>query len=202
MDFSFLKSNKIVPVVVIENIDDTIDILESLQKGGIFIAEITFRTDCAKDAIALATKKFPNMLIGAGTVINGEQCKQAIKAGAKFIVSPGFSQAVYNVSAENNIPYLAGVATPTEVITAKSFGLNVVKFFPAGVFGGVKALKAISSAFPDVKFVPTGGVDLNNLNDFLSLPCVMAVGGSFMFNGTICEIEQISKKAVSIAEGL
>lgn len=200
MDFTFLNNNKIVPVVVIKNIDDTVSILTALQKGGINVAEITFRTDCASEAISLATKKFPTMLIGAGTVINAKQCENAIKSGAKFIVSPGFNKEVLDISNKYNVPYLPGAVTPTEIIKAISYGLNVLKFFPADVFGGASSIKALSAVFPDVKFVPTGGVNKNNLKEFLTLPCVIAVGGSFMFKGTVNEIEQITRQAVAIAE--
>lgn len=115
-------------------------------------------------------------------------------------MSPGFSEDVLNVCEKHGLPYLAGVVTPTEIITAKAHGLDVLKFFPAGVYGGAKALKAVSAAFPDVKFVPTGGVDETNLKEFLSLPCVAAVGGSFMFKGSIEEITAKSAQAVRIAE--
>lgn len=200
MDYSFLEKNKIVPVVVLKKTEDTVPVLSALKKGGINVAEITFRTECAGEAIALAVKEFPDMTIGAGTVINAEQCERAYSAGAEFIVSPGFSEDVLNVCEKHGLPYLAGVVTPTEIITAKAHGLDVLKFFPAGVYGGAKALKAVSAAFPDVKFVPTGGVDETNLKEFLSLPCVAAVGGSFMFKGSIEDITAKSAQAVRIAE--
>lgn len=202
MDYSFLDSNKIVPVVVLNRVEDTEPTLNALKRGGINSAEITFRTACAAEAIAVASKVFPDMLIGAGTVINADQCERACDAGAKFIVSPGFSPSVLEVCERRGIPYLAGVVTPTEIMTAKAYGLNVLKFFPAGVYGGVKALKALSAVFPDVKFVPTGGVDEKNLAEFLSLPCVAAVGGSFMFKGSVDDIETKSRQAVEIAEEL
>lgn len=202
MDYSFLDSNKIVPVVVLKELKDTIPTLTALLNGGISCAEITFRTACAKDAIALATKQMPNMFVGAGTVINAEQCRQAISAGAKFIVSPGFSMGAFEVCKEFDIPYIPGVVTPTEIINAKECGLSILKFFPAGVFGGAKALKALSSAFPDVKFLPTGGVDENNLKEFMSLPCVVAIGGSFMFKNGIDGIEEKSRTAIKMMEEL
>lgn len=200
MDYSFLDSNKIVPVVVLNRVEDTEPTLNALKRGGINSAEITFRTACAAEAIALAASTFPDMLIGAGTVINADQCERACDAGAKFIVSPGFSPSVLETCERRGVPYLAGVVTPTEIMTAKAYGLNVLKFFPAGVYGGVKALKALSAVFPDVRFVPTGGVDEKNLAEFLSLPCVAAVGGSFMFKGSAEDIETKSREAVKIAE--
>ena len=187
MDYSFLDSNKIVPVVVLNRVEDTEPTLNALKRGGINSAEITFRTACAAEAIALAASTFPDMLIGAGTVINADQCERP---------------SVLEVCERRGIPYLAGVVTPTEIMTAKAYGLNVLKFFPAGVYGGVKALKALSAVFPDVKFVPTGGVDEKNLAEFLSLPCVAAVGGSFMFKGSVDDIETKSRQAVEIAEEL
>ena len=202
MDYSFLEDNKIVPVVVIDRIEDTEEVLSALIEGGINVAEITFRTACASSAIALARQKFPNMVVGAGTVINAMQCEQAIASGASFIVSPGFSKEVLDVCLAENIPYLPGVVTPTEVMHALSLGLNVLKFFPAGVFGGIKALKALSAAFPSVRFMPTGGVDLTNLTEFLALPCVMSVGGSFMFKGNREDIIMKCQEAKQIVEGI
>lgn len=200
MDCSFLESNRVVPVVVLKKTEDTVPTLSALRRGGIFAAEITFRTACAAEAIALAVGEFPDMLIGAGTVIDADQCERAYAAGAKFIVSPGFSSAVAEVCDKYGLPYLAGVVTPTEIMAAKACGLTVLKFFPAGVYGGVKALKALSAAFPDIKFVPTGGVDEKNLAEFLALPCVAAVGGSFMFKEGVDGIERLSRLAAEIAE--
>lgn len=196
MDFSFLEKNKIVPVVVIKKIEDTIPTLEALSYGGIKAAEITFRTACAKEAIELAAKNCKDMLIGAGTVINAEQCEQAIGVGAEFVVSPGFSADVLNVCCKYDVPYLPGVVTPTEIMLAKSFGLSVLKFFPAGMYGGVKTLKALSAAFPDVRFLPTGGIDVNNANEYLEQPFVAAIGGSWMMKGSFEDIERLSKEAV------
>ena len=198
MDYSFLDKNKIIPVVVIKKYEDTLPMLEGLLKGGINCAEITFRTECAKDSIKLACEKMPNMTIGAGTVITSEQAISAINAGAKFIVSPGFSQSVYEVAKQNDIPYLPGVITPTEIISARELGLKVLKFFPASVFGGTKALKALGSVFTDIQFVPTGGIDENNILEYIKLPCVKSVGGSFMFKQGIDSISEISAKAVEI----
>jgi 2-dehydro-3-deoxyphosphogluconate aldolase/(4S)-4-hydroxy-2-oxoglutarate aldolase len=171
--------DRLIPVVVIKNLEETENILSSLIKDGINCAEITFRTACAKDAIALGTKLFPDMNIGAGTVINEEQCREAISAGAKFIVSPGLSVEVANVCCENNVPYYPGCVTPTEIMQALSLGINVVKFFPANVYGGLKAIKALSGPFPQVKFIPTGGIDRDNLEEYLSCDKIFAVGGSF-----------------------
>lgn len=200
MDYSFLNDNKIVPVVVFNTVEEALPKLAALERGGIKVAEITFRTACAEECIALASKECTNMLIGAGTVINEDQCERAIKAGAKFIVSPGFSKAVYDVCAEYDIPLLPGIATPTEIMAVKDCGLNIVKFFPAGAFGGVKMLKALSAPFPTLKFVPTGGVDASNMKDFLALSSVIAIGGSWMMKGEPDDIERLSREAVSLLE--
>ena len=156
---------QVIPVVVINDEKETIEILSKLREGGINCAEITFRTACAKEAIAIGTKAFEDMNIGAGTVINAEQAKSAVQAGAKFIVSPGFSDEVARYCTDEKIPYYPGCVTPTEIMRALSYGLNVVKFFPAGVYGGLKAMKALSAPFPQVRFIPTGGVDLSNLKE-------------------------------------
>ena len=171
---------KLIPVVVIKELKETEIILNALQKEGIFCAEITFRTACAEEAIKLAVASFQSMEIGAGTVINGEQCKRAIKAGAKFIVSPGLSEEVASICKKHGIPYYPGCVTPTEIMQAISLGLTTVKFFPANVYGGLKAMKALSAPFPQVKFIPTGGVNRENLDEFLSWEKTAAVGGSFM----------------------
>ena len=170
---------RIIPVVVVKEINDTVKILEALIKDGINCAEITFRTDCAEKAVALAVKEFPDMEIGAGTVINAEQCRRALDAGAKFIVSPGLSEEVAVVCAQSKTPYYPGCVTPTEIIKALSLGITTVKFFPANVYGGLNALKALSAPFPQVKFIPTGGVDDGNLREYLAWDKIFAVGGSY-----------------------
>ena len=172
--------DKLIPVVVIKELSEPDKILTALKKSGIMCAEITFRTACAAEAIEYAVKNYPDMNIGAGTVINGEQCQKALDAGAKFIVSPGLSVAVAKICKENNVPYYPGCVTPTEIMQALDLGITIVKFFPANVYGGLKALKALSAPFPQIKFIPTGGVDRSNLDEFLAFDKVFAVGGSFM----------------------
>lgn len=200
MDFDFLKQNKIIPVVVIDDINDAIPKLSALERGGIHMAEITFRTSCAPQVLKLACEVFPCMTIGAGTVITAEQCNCAIDAGAKYIVSPGLSAAVAEICIKANIPYIAGVATATEIITAKKLGLTTLKFFPAEAAGGIKMLKALSSAFPDVSFVPTGGLNENNFCEYLECAFVTAVGGSWMLKGSAAEIEKSTYLAVQRAK--
>ena len=180
-----LANNRVVPVVVIRDIADTCPTLEALCDGGIPVAEITFRTACAAEAIRIGCEKFPDMMIGAGTVINAEQAKTAIGAGARCLVSPGLSADVAAVCREADVPYLPGCVTPTEIMAALEMGLTTLKFFPANVYGGLTALKALSAPFPQVRFLPTGGVDLKNIKEYLSFDKIAAVGGSFMMKGDI-----------------
>lgn len=170
---------KYIPVVVIKELSETDKILSALKADGINCAEITFRTACAEEAIEYAAKNYPEMSIGAGTVINAEQCRAALKAGAKFIVSPGLSVSVAEVCRENGVPYYPGCVTPTEIMQALELGITTVKFFPANIYGGLKALKALSAPFPQVRFIPTGGVDRGNIDEFLAFDKVAAIGGSF-----------------------
>lgn len=179
--------NKLIPVVVIKDVNETEKTLSALRAGGINCAEITFRTACAEESIKLAVKLFPDMNVGAGTVINEEQAINAVNAGAKFIVSPGFSEKVALYVRKQGIPYYPGCVTPTEIMQALELGITTVKFFPANVYGGLKALKALSAPFPQIKFIPTGGVDLTNLKEFLEFDKIFAVGGSFMMKGDITE---------------
>ena len=173
------QRKKYIPVVVIKELSETDKILSALKADGINCAEITFRTACAREAIEYACRKYPEMSIGAGTVINAEQCGAALKAGAKFIVSPGLSVSVAEVCRENGVPYYPGCVTPTEIMQALELGITTVKFFPANIYGGLKALKALSAPFPQVRFIPTGGVDRGNIDEFLSFDKVAAIGGSF-----------------------
>lgn len=170
---------KYIPVVVIKELSETDKILSALKADGINCAEITFRTACAREAIEYACRKYPEMSIGAGTVINAEQCGAALKTGAKFIVSPGLSVSVAEVCRENGVPYYPGCVTPTEIMQALELGITTVKFFPANIYGGLKALRALSAPFPQVRFIPTGGVDRGNIDEFLSFDKVIAIGGSF-----------------------
>ena len=159
---------RFIPVVVIKELAQTDKILTALKNNNIYCAEITFRTDCAAEAIAYAVEHYPDMEIGAGTVINAEQCEAALAAGATFIVSPGLSPDVARICNEKNIPYYPGCVTPTEIMAALELGITTVKFFPANIYGGLKALKALSAPFPQVRFIPTGGVDRSNIDEFLA----------------------------------
>lgn len=182
-----ISDYKFIPVVVINDISETEHILGELCKGGLPCAEITFRTACAADAIKLGRELYPDMCIGAGTVINLKQCLEALEAGAEFIVSPGLSVEVAEYCVANNIPYFPGCVTPTEIMQAIALGLTTVKFFPAGIYGGLKALKALAAPFPQIKFIPTGGVDMNNIDEFLAFDKIQAIGGSFIMKGNIAE---------------
>ena len=181
---------KYIPVVVIKELSETDTILTALKNNDINCAEITFRTSCAAEAIAYAVKNYPDMEIGAGTVINAEQCEAALKAGATFIVSPGFSPSVATICKERSVPYYPGCVTPTEIMAALEFGITTVKFFPANVYGGLKALKALSAPFPQVKFIPTGGVDRSNIDEFLAFDKIAAIGGSFFVKESLEKTEE------------
>ncbi len=170
---------KYIPVVVIKELSETDRMMNALKNIGIHCAEITFRTACAAQAIALAVKNHPDMRIGAGTVINADQCRQALEAGAEFIVSPGLSVGVAKLCSEAGVPYYPGCVTPTEIMQALELGITTVKFFPANIYGGPKALKTLSEPFPQIKFIPTGGVDRSNIDEFLAFEKVVAIGSSF-----------------------
>ena len=190
-----LNGNKIVPVVVINNLEDTIPTLDALRKGGINVAEITFRTACAKEAISIGRDRFPNMLIGAGTILNVEQAREAVEAGAEFIVSPGFDDATNEYLKELDIPYIPGAVTPTEIMNAPAKGVKIIKFFPASCYGGLKTLRALQGPFKNVKFLPTGGIDESNIKEYLALSNVVAIGGSFMMKG---DIEENTRNVINL----
>lgn len=193
----------IVPVVKIDDAKDAVPLGKALMEGGLPIAEITFRTAAAEQAIRNTAVEFPEMLVGAGTVLSVEQVKKAIGAGAKFIVSPGFNPSVVEYCVNNNIPITPGCSNPTDIEMALGYGLEVLKFFPAEAFGGLKTLKAMSAPYGMVKFIPTGGVNADNLNDYLAFNKVLACGGSWMVKGDLIkagnfeEITRLTKEAVT-----
>ncbi len=170
----------IVPVIKINDVEKAVPLAEALCDGGIPVAEITFRTDAAEGAIARITKKLPKMIVGAGTVLTIEQVDRAVKAGAQFIVSPGLNPKVVEYCVKNGIPITPGCSNPSDIEQALELGLDVVKFFPAEAAGGVKMLKALSGPYGNVKFMPTGGIDEKNINEYLSNSNVIACGGSWM----------------------
>ena len=169
----------VVPVVVLDKAEDAVPTARAMIAGGIDVMEITFRTAAAADSIRAVAAEVPEMLVGAGTVINLDQCRLAVDCGAKFIVSPGYDEETVAWCVENGIPVTPGCVTPTEIMMAKKHDLKVLKFFPANVYGGLKALKSLSGPFPGTKFIPTGGVNNENIGEFISSPIIHAVGGSW-----------------------
>lgn len=170
----------IVPVVVLDNADDAVPTAKAMLSGGIAVMEITFRTAAAADSIRNVAKEVPEMLVGAGTVITLEQCKLAVECGAKFIVAPGYDEEVVSWCCENGVPVTPGCVTPTEIMAALKHDLKVLKFFPANVYGGLSAVRALAGPFGGVKFIPTGGINAANLAEFISSPYIHAVGGSWV----------------------
>ena len=197
---TFIQQYRVVPVVVFNSIDEVRPKLQAMCDGGLPIAEITYRTECAGDAIKIAVSEFPQMLVGAGTVINAEQCEEALALGARFIVSPGFSVEVAKMCNLNDVPYFGGCVTPTEIMTALAFKCDIIKFFPASNYGGLATMKALSAAFPAATFLPTGGVSDQNLAEYLAWDKIFAVGGSWMMKGTPEEITEKCRAAVAIAK--
>ena len=174
-----LANSIVVPVVVLEKVEDAIPAAKAMAAGGVDTMEITFRTACAPEAIKAVAENCPEVLVGAGTIITLEQCKLAVEMGAKFIVSPGFSEEIVSWCVEHGIPVAPGGVTPTEIMAAMNHGLTMVKFFPANVYGGLKALKNLSAPFGSMKFLPTGGVSNDNIKELIDAPFIHAVGGSW-----------------------
>ena len=175
-----LANSIVVPVVVLEKVEDAIPTAKAMAAGGVDVMEITFRTACAPECIKAVAENCPDVLVGAGTIVNLEQCKLAIEMGAKFIVSPGFSEEVVAYCVENGVAVAPGCVTPTEIMSALKYGLKMVKFFPANVYGGLKALKNLSAPFVGLKFLPTGGVNAANIKEYIDAPFIHAVGGSWV----------------------
>ena len=200
-----LANAGVVPVVVLDKVEDAIPTANAMVAGGIDVMEITFRTAAAPECIKAVSDNCPDVLVGAGTIVNLEQCKLAVEMGAKFIVSPGFDAEVVAWCVENNIPVCPGCVTPTEIMAALKLGLKVVKFFPANVYGGLKALKALSGPFVGLKFIPTGGVNTENIKEFVDCSFIHAVGGSWVcpkadiVAGNFEKITQLCKEARAAA---
>jgi len=197
----------IVPVVKIEKAEDALPLGRALMDGDLPIAEITFRTSAAEESIKSLTKELPTLLVGAGTVLTIEQVKEAVSAGAKFIVSPGFNPRVVDYCIENSIPVTPGINNPTQIEMALVRGIEVVKFFPAEASGGLPLLKSMSAPYSGIKFIPTGGINLNNLCSYLSDNKVLACGGSWMVKPELIsssnfdEITRLTKEAISTMLG-
>lgn len=197
----------IVPVVKIDNANDALPLGKALIEGGLPLAEITFRTDAAAEAISNISKAFPEMLVGAGTVLNVQQAQYAVASGAKFIVSPGFNPSVVEFCVKNEIPVTPGCSNPSDIEMALGFNLEVVKFFPAEAFGGLNTLKAMSAPYGMIKYIPTGGIDPKNLTDYLSFNKILACGGSWMVKdemikkGDFAGITRLVSEAVNLVLG-
>jgi 2-dehydro-3-deoxyphosphogluconate aldolase/(4S)-4-hydroxy-2-oxoglutarate aldolase len=194
----------VVPVVEIERSGDAVDLGRALLAGGLPCAEITFRTEAAEEAIRRISSNLPEIILGAGTVLSVGQADRAASAGARFIVSPGFNQKVVDWCLQNEIPVTPGVATPTEIEMALDKGLNILKFFPAEALGGITMLKAIAAPYGGVKFIPTGGINQENLADYLAQRSVHCCGGSWLVKaklisaGRFDEITRLTQEAVTV----
>ena len=175
-----MRENIVIPVVVLDRAEDAVPTARALLAGGINVMEITLRTAAAMDAIRAVSAECPEMLVGAGTVINAEQAEAAVEAGAKFVVSPGFDAELVQWCLGRDVTVIPGCVTPTEIMAAMKLGLDVVKFFPANVYGGLKAMKALAAPFGGVKFIPTGGVNGENIGEYAAAAFVHAVGGSWV----------------------
>lgn len=195
---------RLIPVVKIENSKDAVPLGQALLEGRLPIAEITFRTAAAEDAIRALTAELPELLVGAGTVLSVDQVKSAVDAGARFMVAPGFNPAVVDYCLEHNICVVPGVNNPSQIERALVRRLQVVKFFPAEASGGLPFLKAVAAPYGDILFLPTGGINLQNLMAYLSYPRVIACGGSWMVktdlisSGNFAQIKKLTQEAVAI----
>lgn len=198
----------VVPVVVLERAEDALPLADALVKGGLPCAEVTFRTDAAEESIRLMSKNYPEMLVGAGTVLTTEQVDRAVAAGAKFIVSPGFDPEIVDYCLEKQIPVLPGCITPSEVAQAVKSGLKTIKFFPAEQAGGVAMLKAMAAPYNMVKFMPTGGINPDNLKNYLEFSRIICCGGSWMVKGDLInsgkfdEIEALTRQAAELVKSI
>lgn len=196
----------IIPVVVLNDVKDAEPLGKALIDGGIPCAEVTFRTEAAEESIRIMSEKFPEMLVGAGTVLTTEQVDRAVAAGAKFIVSPGLNPKVVKYCIEKGVPVTPGIITPTEMEQAIELGLEVVKFFPAESFGGLKTIKSMAAPYGKMKFMPTGGITPANVRDYLAFDKIIACGGSWMVSGALVkegkfdEITKLVKEAADIVK--
>lgn len=201
-----IQKTGVVPVVKLGDVSKAVPLANALLAGGINVAEITFRTVCAAEVIKEMSEKCPDMIVGAGTVLNVAQAKKAIDNGAKFIVSPGYSHEVVEFCKTMGVDVIPGCITPTEIMQAIADGLEVVKFFPAKEFGGLQTMKALAAPFGGIKFMPTGGVSLDNLKEFISAKFIVACGGTYMVkadlieSGNYEEITRLSKLSTDIVK--
>lgn len=192
----------IIPVIKLNRVEDAIPLANALLAGGIPVAEVTFRTESAAEGIALIRREVPQMLVGAGTVLSTEQAIAAVEAGAQFVVSPGSNGKIIDKVLDSGVVMIPGVATPTEIEAAMGRGLSVVKFFPAEALGGVAMLKALAGPYPQMKFVPTGGISAGNMQDYLQQKNVLAVGGSWMVQKDLDVVQQLCQEACKSAASI
>ncbi len=197
-----LSKNPVVPLVQADDPEIAIKTSRALAAGGLQVAEVVFRTDRALECLQAVADQVPEMIAGAGTVLSAAQAKAAIDNGAQFIVSPGLDEGVVAVAQENNVPVYPGTMPPSEVQRAFNLGLDTVKFFPASIAGGVKALKALASVYRTMKFMPTGGVSPGNLGEFLAIPAVLACGGSWLTPADAIEAGDYDKITALAAEAV
>ena len=190
----------IIPVVVLNDTKDAEPLGKALVEGGIPCAEVTFRTEAAEECIRIMAEKFPEMLVGAGTVLTTEQVDRAVAAGAKFIVSPGLNPKVVKYCVEKNIPITPGIITPSEMEQAIELGLEVVKFFPAESFGGLKTIKSMAAPYNKMMFMPTGGINPENVKEYLKFDKILACGGSWMVAGNLVKEGKFDEIARLVAE--
>lgn len=198
----------VVPVVVLDDVKDALPLAKALTEGGLPCAEVTFRTEAAEESIKVMAEAYPDMVVGAGTVLTIEQVDAAVKAGAKFIVSPGFDPEIVDYCLEKEIPIFPGCVTPSEVAQAVKRGLKVVKFFPAEPAGGVAMIKAMAAPYHQLRFMPTGGIGTQNLKDYLEFNKIICCGGSWMVkadlikNGEFDKICKLTKEAKELAKSI
>ncbi|HEY5586976.1 MAG TPA: bifunctional 4-hydroxy-2-oxoglutarate aldolase/2-dehydro-3-deoxy-phosphogluconate aldolase [Ruminiclostridium sp.] len=197
-----IKSYRLVPVIKLDRACDAVPFCNVLKEGGLPVAEITFRTDAAEESIKLVNKNLPEILLGAGTILNVEQAKRAISAGVSYIVTPGFSPKVVEYCLDNNMPIVPGICTPTEMQYAYEYGLEVVKFFPAEQAGGLPMIKALSGPFPNMRFLPTGGINEKNVVDYLKYEKIIACGGSWMANDSLIKNGEFEKLLELVKEAV
>lgn len=198
-----VEKTGVVPVVVLEKVEDAVPMASALVAGGLPAAEVTFRTAAAADCIHEMAEKCPDILVGAGTVVNLEQCKKAVDAGAKFIVSPGYDMAIIDWCLEHEINLIPGGVTPVELTTLINLGFDITKFFPANLYGGLKAIEALAAVFVGHRFMPTGGVSPDNVRDFLGSKAILAAGGTWMVkpnlfaDGDFSRVEALTAEAAA-----
>lgn len=199
-----IAAGRIIPVIQLDSPEQALPLGEALVKGGLPVAEITFRTDAAEEAIRRMAKAYPQISVGAGTVTTAEQARRAVGAGAGYIVSPGVSRRVIEYCLEKGVPVLGGACTPSEIMILMEYGLKVAKFFPAEAFGGLRTIRALAGPFPAMKFMPTGGINAGNVLEYLAFSKVVACGGSWMVpsdaiaSGNFGRVESLVREAVRL----